>query len=190
MILANHPCPNCKAILECEGVTEGELVDCPQCGKPFEVPFSKKTFQKTLSVSIQKDPPPIPDDPKEKACPFCGETIQFKAIKCRHCNEVLKKKEYSQVVYDQIDLEKSPYYVKVFSEISKKGTRFEARWNWAAFLFGAFWYLSKGMWAKSIIMIGGSLLLGGIPFIFVWFYCGMLGNWDYYMYKVEGKQLW
>lgn len=43
MILANHPCPNCKAILECNGVAEGELIDCPQCGKPFEVPFLKRT---------------------------------------------------------------------------------------------------------------------------------------------------
>ena len=50
MILANHPCPNCKAILECEGVAEGELVDCPQCGKPFEVPFLKRV----------KTPPQMP----------------------------------------------------------------------------------------------------------------------------------
>lgn len=42
MILANHSCPNCKSVLEISGVTEGELVDCPECGKPFEIPFQKK----------------------------------------------------------------------------------------------------------------------------------------------------
>jgi hypothetical protein len=42
MILANHPCPNCKAVLECEGVAEGDLVDCPQCNITFEVPYLKK----------------------------------------------------------------------------------------------------------------------------------------------------
>ena len=29
------------------------------------------------------------DNPQTKACPYCGEQIAFKAIKCRHCKENL-----------------------------------------------------------------------------------------------------
>ena len=67
MILANHPCPDCKTILECEGVSEGELVDCPQCGKPFEVPYKKVTAKKKEITILQKTdlatPPKVPPKP-------------------------------------------------------------------------------------------------------------------------------
>jgi hypothetical protein len=62
MILANHPCPNCKAILECSGVAEGELIDCPQCGKPFEAPFMKRVSPPALApaaVNTKKGIPAI-----------------------------------------------------------------------------------------------------------------------------------
>lgn len=80
MILANHPCPNCKSILECEGVAEGELVDCPQCGKPFEVPFLKRLAKPTpLVVPVQKS---IIDPSKRKRFIFSAFAILVLFVWC------------------------------------------------------------------------------------------------------------
>lgn len=51
MNLTDFTCPNCKAIMDLEGATGGDLMDCPQCGKPFEVPIQKE---------IRPPPPPYP----------------------------------------------------------------------------------------------------------------------------------
>jgi len=86
-----------------------------------------------------------------------------------------------------------PYYQTAFAKIDQNDGRFLASWNWAAFVFGVFWYFAKGMWAKALILLIGSLILGGltgIGFLAVWAYFGVAGNYDLYLKERRGTQLW
>ena len=67
---------------------------------------------------------------------------------------------------------------------------FKPTWNWAAFFLGVFWYFFKGLWAKGAMMIAIIVLLAGMPAIFFWIYAGIAGNYDYYLLKRRGTQLW
>lgn len=82
------------------------------------------------------------------------------------------------------------YYREVFRRFDRNLGRYEATWNWAAFLFGPFWYLAKGLWLKALLMLGILLLTGGLAFVLVWVYCGAFGNWDYYLLRRQGKQFY
>jgi Protein of unknown function (DUF2628) len=58
-------------------------------------------------------------------------------------------------------------------------------WNWAAFAFGPFWYLSskmyvKGGWLLFLVIITAFL---AIPFVMV--YCGSRGQGDLYNYQLK-----
>jgi len=128
-------------------------------------------------------------------CPYCKEKIQNGAIKCKHCGEILKKKEYSSISHEKAKTLKgysqfSEYYQNVFREIDKDNGKISAKWNWVAFLFGPIWYLLNGVWVKSLLMIGVSLISGGALAIPCWIYSGLFGNYDYYLLKVKNKQLW
>lgn len=66
MIIANFTCPKCRAMLDLENVDEGQLVDCPQCKTPFEIPRKKqvkigpKDVPSKIETSPQPKPPAIP----------------------------------------------------------------------------------------------------------------------------------
>ncbi len=80
------------------------------------------------------------------------------------------------------------------ARIDQNNGRFQASWNWASFLFGAIWYLVKGMWAKALIFIFVGTFIGiityGIRFLVLWIYFGMAGNYDLYLKERRGTQLW
>lgn len=83
-----------------------------------------------------------------------------------------------------------PHYQHKFARIDAEGGSFVALWNWPAFLFGAFWYLFKGMWAKALLIFFVALLSGGLLGIPLWIYTGVAGTYDYYLLKRRQKQLW
>jgi hypothetical protein len=84
----------------------------------------------------------------------------------------------------------SEFYKNAFNKIDANNGRFTVVFNWAAFLFGALWYLYKGMWQKGLIMIAVGFLLAGLPFFFFWIYCSIAGTYDYYLLTIKKKQLW
>lgn len=180
-------CPNCN--LE----NPDNTVKCERCGVGFDKwrPEYKKrpTIKQVKSME------------EERRCPYCKEEIQVGAIKCKNCGEILKKEEYSRlshertkVVRDYSDIERDQrsraYYQKIFSEFDQNNGKFMPKWNWVAFLFGFIWYFFKGMWVKGLFMMAVTFIFWGVPFIFFWLYCGIAGNYDYYLFKVKGKQLW
>ncbi|MCX5908006.1 MAG: GYF domain-containing protein, partial [Deltaproteobacteria bacterium] len=76
--------------------------------------------------------------------------------------------------------------------------RFRVGFSFWAGIFGPFYYLGKGMWAKALIYTAIIIALlttleiltgyafrftGSVPFV-------MLAKWDYYLLKVKKKPLW
>ena len=83
-----------------------------------------------------------------------------------------------------------------FALFARRGGRFVPTWNWKAFVFGPFWYFRRGLYGKALVLLGLSVC----PFFTLTFtlllscgilvYCGVVGNWDDYLWKIEGKQWW
>ncbi len=83
-----------------------------------------------------------------------------------------------------------------FARFARRGGAFVPTWNWSAFVFGPFWYLRKGLYAKGLLILLGT----AYPFwplgvtllvsLGLFLYCGVAGNWDYYLLKVKRTQWW
>jgi hypothetical protein len=74
----------------------------------------------------------------------------------------------------------SEYYRQEFSMIENSGERYQGKWNWAAFLFGGIWALTKGLWVPALIAFIGAIFTGGIVGVIYWFIFGARGNYMYY----------
>ncbi|MBI3454947.1 MAG: DUF2628 domain-containing protein [Candidatus Rokubacteria bacterium] len=85
---------------------------------------------------------------------------------------------------------------RAFSGFARRGGRFVPTWNWTAFVFGPLWYLRKGLYAKGLLLLLPLVLpIGGLAVslavsLLAFVYCGLVGNWDYYLWKVERTQWW
>ena len=83
----------------------------------------------------------------------------------------------------------TPYYQEQFSKIDQKNGKRSAAFQWMPLLFGPFWYIYKGMWAKGSILLGIGFFTGGMLIPFLSLYTGFYGTYDYYLYKVKNQQL-
>lgn len=80
------------------------------------------------------------------------------------------------------------YYQKEFSKIQASREAYKGKFNWAAFIFGAFWALSKGLWLSALVAIIASIATGGVLGFVFWFIFGFRGNYIYYNKIVKDKQ--
>jgi hypothetical protein len=64
-----------------------------------------------------------------------------------------------------------PYYKEEFHKM-QSNPGYEGKWNWAAFFWGCFWAMSKGLWGPVLVCVGVFILtapLGGLPALLTWF---------------------
>jgi hypothetical protein len=83
----------------------------------------------------------------------------------------------------------SPYYQKEFKKIWESQESYKGKWNWAAFLFGSIWAMTKGAWLGAIVGLVIGVLTAGIGFMIWWFVYGFRGNWMFYNVHVKSKQI-
>jgi hypothetical protein len=81
------------------------------------------------------------------------------------------------------------YYRNVFAAIDAGGSG-ASKWNWAAALCGALWYIYRGLWAKALLLVTVSVVSGGVANLILFFYMGKMGNYDLWLLRRQGKQMW
>jgi hypothetical protein len=152
-------------------------------------------------------------------CSNCGTYLEELANFCNKCGKKVERSPATEStnntvnngqtntvstpasharIEENIDYpEEIEFYRRKFREFDSGGSGFLVTWNWPAFFFGAIWYLTKGMVTKAVIyiIIGGitgviSTAAGFPLFIFIPVFLGIAGNYDYYLLKKKGKQLW
>ena len=146
----------------CGAINPEGTLSCNYCGKAFSAPPANTT------AAIL--------EPAPAANPVNSENVNQ-----------LENSSSSQNNYEDL----SKWYQDVFTRFDNDpATGLKLKFSWPPFLFGPFWYLSKGLWAKALIYIALALVSGGTLAIFAWIYASIFGIYDYYLLRKFGKQLW
>jgi uncharacterized protein DUF2628 len=142
-------------------------------------------------------------------CPSCGAGVEVAPGRCRKCGTSIAAPAAAPVVAvagsgfsaaaaaPALARPSAPpsfaglsnYYQQEFSQIYNSNEKYKGRFNWAAFLFGPLWALSKGLYVNAIIAILVTLATGGFLGLVVAGVYGARGNYFYYSQFVNGKQL-
>ncbi len=130
-------------------------------------------------------------------CPFCSEEVADGAIKCKHCSEILNRTAHdrlkgvqSSANVNEVISSVPPYYQQAFQQISANGEHPKTLINWAAFLFGPFWYCYRGMWVRGSVALLLIIFSGGFLVYLFGIYALCYGNYDYYQFKVKNRHIW
>lgn len=131
-------------------------------------------------------------------CRSCGNELKDDNEFCPNCGQATTKAgnpyEQESFVDESIsqanhDFSYLPlYYQEEFKKVVDTNEVYKGKWNWAAFFFGAFWAISKGLWLPAVIAFVGSIFTDGIIGFIYSIIFGIRGNYMYYNKIVKGKQ--
>jgi hypothetical protein len=133
-------------------------------------------------------------DWKESSMPRKGLRVDFDISQGNAMEVYLAVETMSQTIKSETPTHSNfagldPYYQEEFSKISQSNEAYKGKWNWAAFLFGAIWALTKGLWGIAIAAVLISIVTWGVGGLIFGFYFGARGNWMYYNLIIKQKQL-
>lgn len=102
--LIHFKCSQCKQELEAPEVMRGKTILCHHCQANTVV------SEHELEPSENDEPMPFKLKEQTKDCPYCGEEILEKAIKCKHCGEFLESNAVNsyQPSYDSPPIQNTP----------------------------------------------------------------------------------
>jgi DNA-directed RNA polymerase subunit M/transcription elongation factor TFIIS len=86
-------CDKCGQHIAIDEAGAGQLVDCPKCGKPLEVPDKSQPLDEAASLptAVTK-----PFSPTFMLCPHCGKDVFATGSVCVHCGQSIHKQERSK----------------------------------------------------------------------------------------------
>ena len=90
-------CNKCGQSLTIDEAGAGQLVDCPKCGVPLEVPYKSEAVTPLPPAPVS--PPPVDDT---KTCPHCAEIIKRAARVCRFCGYDFATGQRNAAVVEQV----------------------------------------------------------------------------------------
>lgn len=131
-------------------------------------------------------------EPDGASCARCGTRPLTGRHFCQECGAETRPPQESCLgcAATLVDLSGlSDYYRREFQRIYESHEGYKGKWNWAAFLFGPIWALTKGIWLAPVIALAGGLLTYSLVMIAYWFVFGARGNYLYYTVHVKGRQL-
>lgn len=114
-------------------------------------------------------------------CKECGREVSDQAKSCPNCGAPLTL----QTGFTDV----AAYYQDEFVKITESNETYKGKWNWWAFIFGAFLALSKGLWLSALLCFIVGIVTSGIGFVVYWFIYGSRGTYMYYAQHTKGKQL-
>ncbi len=152
-------CRNCgKDVLE-----KAEI--CPSCGVR---PLAEKNY-----------------------CQECGAETKSNQEICIKCGVRLKTMQVITEMGTPINTNFSGvplYYQQEFKKIMDSSETYTGKWNWAAFFFGLFWGISKGLWVSCLVCFAAAIVSYGVGGLIYCFIYGFRGNYMYYNKIVKNKQ--
>lgn len=181
-------CTNCGKRVTQEAQPSGSIdkksavnhkIYCRNCGKEVDerAEYCMNCGIRPLAESNYCQACGVKMNPNQEICIKCG--VRLKTIQLRNESSILKTN------FDSL----GEYYKEEFDEIYRSDETYKGKWNWAAFLFGPLWALTKGVWLAPIISIVASLFTGGIAAVVYWFIYGARGNYMYYCSNAKNKQI-
>lgn len=140
-------------------------------------------------------------------CQNCGAETTEKQEMCIKCGCMLEKyqdkrnstfgdftfsSKSKKANYDFSEL--PPYYQNEFELIKDSETDYKGKFNWAAFFFGPFWMMYKGMVIQGLIYLIVNILVSSVTFVLLGLVLDILvafrANYLYYnVYTINESKL-